>query len=149
MADDKAYEDFLNRANDTGGGVEAKESKGYKTKSVNAKVPAALEGVEEYYTSDADEPFEVVSLGFEGSDVSAEDLKRLIGHDAEVASIGEGKFDPQGQYKKVVDAVKKAGDGKVKVFRVGLGATRAEYYVVSVDEKEGRVVGLKALSVES
>lgn len=71
MADDKAYEDFLNKANDTGGEVEAKDSKGYKTKSVNAKVPEVLEGVEEYYTSDADEPFEVVSLGFEGSDISA------------------------------------------------------------------------------
>ena len=45
--------------------------------------------------------------------------------------------------------MKKAGDGKVKVFRVEHGSTRSEYYVVSVDEKEGRVVGLKALSVES
>jgi hypothetical protein len=66
-----------------------------------------------------------------------------------VASISEKEFDPQGQYKKVIDAVKKAGDGKVRVFRVEHGSTRVEYYVVSVDEKEGRVVGLKALSVES
>jgi hypothetical protein len=66
-----------------------------------------------------------------------------------VSSISEKEFDPQGQYKKVVDAVKKAGDGTVKVFKVEHGATRVEYYVVSIDEKEGRVVGLKALSVES
>lgn len=66
-----------------------------------------------------------------------------------MSSVGEKEFDPQGQYKKVVDAVKKAGDGKAKVFRVEHGSTRAEYYVISVDEKEGRVVGLKALSVES
>lgn len=35
------------------------------------------------------------------------------------------------------------------VFRVELSETRAEYYVISVDEKKGAIVGLKALSVES
>lgn len=49
----------------------------------------------------------------------------------------------------MVEAVKKVGSGEVKVFRVQHGGTRAEYYVVSLDEKAGRVVGLKALSVES
>jgi len=76
-------------------------------------------------------------------------LKALIGHDADVSALDEKEFDPQGQYKDVVDAVKKAGDGKVRVFRVELEGSRAEYYVVSVDKGEGRVVGLKALSVES
>jgi predicted aspartyl protease len=55
----------------------------------------------------------------------------------------------ESQYKKVVDAVKGAGNGEVKVFKVQIDGTRAEFYVVAVDEKEGRVVGLKALSVES
>lgn len=55
----------------------------------------------------------------------------------------------ESQYKKVIDAVKQAGSGDVKVFKVEIDGTRAEYYVVAVDEKEGRVVGLKALSVES
>lgn len=55
----------------------------------------------------------------------------------------------ESQYKKVVEAVKKAGNGEVKVFKVQIDGTRAEYYVVGVDEKEGRVVGMKALSVES
>ena len=55
----------------------------------------------------------------------------------------------EGQYKNVLDAVRKAGSGAVKVFKVDLDHSRAEYYVVAVDEKEGRVVGLKALSVES
>lgn len=45
--------------------------------------------------------------------------------------------------------MKAAGDGTVKVFRVELSGTRAEYYVVGVDKAEGRIVGLKALSVES
>ena len=45
--------------------------------------------------------------------------------------------------------MKQAGNGSVKVFKVDLGSTRAEYYVVTVDEEKGRIVGLKALSVES
>lgn len=73
-------------------------------------------------------------------------MKKLLGHDSDVESVDEKQF---GQYKKVLDAVKSAGNGKVSVFRVEHGGTRAEYYVVSVDEKEGRVVGLKALAVES
>jgi len=59
------------------------------------------------------------------------------------------EFDPKGQYKSVLDAVKKAGSKDVGIFRVEHGSTRAEYYVVSVDNKEGRLVGLKALAVES
>jgi hypothetical protein len=35
------------------------------------------------------------------------------------------------------------------VFKVGIDGRRSEFWVVSVDEGEGRVVGLKALSVES
>jgi predicted phage tail protein len=81
--------------------------------------------------------------------LSTDELKRLIGHDAEVESVQEKEFDPRGQYNGVLEAVKSVGNGKVGVFRVVLGGTRSEYYVVSVDEKEGRVVGLKALAVES
>lgn len=61
--------------------------------------------------------------------------------------VNQTKF--AGQYKTVIDAVKKAGNGEVKVFRVDLDKTRAEYYVVSVDKDGGSIVGLKALSVES
>ena len=45
--------------------------------------------------------------------------------------------------------MKAAGNGTVKVFRVELEGARAEYYVVSVDKEGKKVVGLKALSVES
>jgi len=55
----------------------------------------------------------------------------------------------ESQYAKVLDVVKEAGNGEVKVFKVQLEGTRAEYYVVSVDAKGKKVVGLKALSVES
>lgn len=59
-------------------------------------------------------------------------------------------FDPRGQYKSVVDAVKKAtGKNEVQVFRVELDGTRSEVWVVGVDESGDRIVGLKALVVES
>lgn len=73
-------------------------------------------------------------------------MKKLLGRD-QVEEVKEKGFETQ--YKKVIDAVKKAGSGQVKVFRVELEGTRAEYYVVSVDKEGGKVVGLKALSVES
>lgn len=75
------------------------------------------------------------------------DLKKLLGGDKDVEEVKGTDFESQ--YKKVIDAVKKAGNGDVKVFKVEIDGTRAEYYVVGVDEKEGRIVGLKALSVES
>jgi len=80
------------------------------------------------------------------ADVLTDDLKKVIGRDKVEQVEGTGF---ESQYKKVVDAVKQAGDGTVKVFRVELQGARAEYYVVTVDKKEGRLVGLKALAVES
>lgn len=73
-------------------------------------------------------------------------MKKLLDED-KVEEVKEKGFETQ--YKNVIDAVKKAGNGEVKVFRVELEGTRAEYYVVSVDKNGGKVVGLKALSVES
>ncbi|CAA9960244.1 hypothetical protein PTMSG1_03650 [Pyrenophora teres f. maculata] len=145
MSSDADYAAFLDKANQDIGSAEtrdASQKQGYGTKSVNTAVPKMLEQVEEYYVSDADEPFEPVALSFEGSN----DLKKLVGSDKVEEVQGTGF---ESQYKKVVDAVKQAGDGTVKVFRVELEGTRAEYYVVTVDEKEGRLVGLKALAVES
>jgi hypothetical protein len=78
--------------------------------------------------------------------MDTDDLKKLIGSDKVEEVKGTGF---ESQYKKVVDAVKQAGNGIVKTFRVELEGTRAEYYVVTVDDKEGRIVGLKALAVES
>lgn len=73
-------------------------------------------------------------------------MKKLLGKD-QVEEVKEKGW--QTQYKSVVDAVKKVGKGEVKVFRVELEGTRAEYYVVAVDKEGGKLVGLKALSVES
>ena len=73
-------------------------------------------------------------------------MKKLLGQD-KVEEVKEKSFETQ--YKSVFDAVKKAGNSEVKVFRVELEGTRAEYFVVSVDQEGKKVVGLKALSVES
>ncbi len=66
-----------------------------------------------------------------------------------MSELSVKEFDPRGDYKEVIDAVKKAGSGSVKVFRIDHGRTRAEYYVVSVDKKGERIVGLKVKAVES
>ncbi|KAL5116051.1 hypothetical protein ACEQ8H_006063 [Pleosporales sp. CAS-2024a] len=150
MSSDADYASFLDKANqDTGSAQQQSSSskKSYGTKSVDTAVPQALEKVEEYYVSDADEPFEPVALKYAGKSLSAEDVKQLLGGDKEVEEVKGTGF--QSQYKKVVEAVKAAGNGEVKVFRVQMDGTRAEIYVAGLDEKEGRMVGLKALSVES
>lgn len=74
-------------------------------------------------------------------------MKEVLGGKNDVEEVKGTSFTSQ--YKKVVDAVKKAGDGEAKVFKVVLDGTRAEYWVVSVEEEGGKLVGLKALSVES
>lgn len=73
----------------------------------------------------------------------------MVDHKSEVSTLSTQEFDPTGQYEEVLQAVEKAGDGKARVFRVHHGSTRAEYYVVGIDRKGKKVVGLKAKAVES
>jgi len=80
---------------------------------------------------------------------SADEFGELIGVKSEVSTMTTKEFDPQGQYKEVLQAVEKAGDGSARIFRVETGKARAEYYVIGFDEKGGRIVGLRAKSVES
>ncbi len=59
-----------------------------------------------------------------------------------------GEWDAQGQYKEIVHAVREAGKGSdVRVYRISLGGSRVEYWVVAVES--GHLVGAKALAVES
>ena len=76
---------------------------------------------------------------------------KLISHDkAGITMLSTKEFDPRNQYGDVVDAVKQAGTtGHVEVFRVELKGARCEYWIVCVDGKRARVVGLKAGAVES
>ncbi|KAL6703289.1 hypothetical protein ACN47E_009996 [Coniothyrium glycines] len=149
MSSDADYASFLDKANQDTGSAEAKNApkKRFGTKSVDTAVPKILEQVEAYYTSDADEPFEPVALKYNGSRITADDLGKLIGSEKQVEESQQNGFESR--YRKVMDAVKEAGNGEAHVFRVELSETRAEYYVVSLDEKGGAIVGLKALSVES
>jgi hypothetical protein len=73
MSSDADYASFLDKANQDTGSVQQQDTskKGYGTKSVDTAVPQVLEKVEEYYISDADEPFEPVALIFEGKSITA------------------------------------------------------------------------------
>jgi hypothetical protein len=66
MSSDQDYADFLDKANqDTGASKASTQSTKVGTKAVDTEVPKGLESVEEYYVSEADEPFEPVSLKWE------------------------------------------------------------------------------------
>ena len=70
MASDEAYTSFLEKANqDTGANKTSSQSGSAVTKAVDTDVPATLQKVEAYYISDADEPFEPVSLKWKGNDL--------------------------------------------------------------------------------
>lgn len=63
-------------------------------------------------------------------------------------------WDVAGEYKDLVDAVAQVSKGNdVRVYRVSRpgGTTRVEYYVVTREGKgkDARIVGVKALAVES
>lgn len=183
MSSDDAYGSFLDQANqDTGASKPSStpNSSFATTKAVDTDVPAPLQTVELYYTSEADEPFEPVSLKWSGKkmpskgrdfssrrtvaiiDISAvehehanatatpsDEFKDLVEHGSDVSIMSPTEFDPHGQYKAVLKAVERSGDGSSTIFRVDHGKTRAEYYVVGHDQERKRIVGLKAKAVES
>ncbi|KAL8710290.1 MAG: hypothetical protein Q9220_005060 [cf. Caloplaca sp. 1 TL-2023] len=151
MSSDDAYGSFLEQANqDTGSGNATTKDKTKSTRAVNTEVPPGLLNIEQYYTSEADEPFEPVSLQWEGNNMPSEnDFADLISHDSDVSTMSTKEFDPHGKYRDVLQAVEKAGDGKSRIFRVGQGKTRTEYYIVGLDRNASKVVGMKAKAVES
>lgn len=76
MSSDDAYGAFLDQANqDTSASkTSTKRSSPAETKTVNTEVPALLQKVERFgtYTSEADEPFEPVSLRWDGDELPTE-----------------------------------------------------------------------------
>ncbi|KAL8935531.1 MAG: hypothetical protein Q9211_004651 [Gyalolechia sp. 1 TL-2023] len=151
MSSDDAYSSFLDQANqDTSASKATANNKTARTKAVDTEIPVGLQNVDQYYTSEADEPFEPVSLRWDGNNMPSEDeLADLVGHDSEVSTMSTKEFDPRGLYKDVLQTVEKAGDGQSRIFRIGYGKTRVEYYVIGLDREKGRVVGLKAKAIES
>lgn len=68
-----------------------------------------------------------------------------------IETLDPATFDPRNEYSSVIDAAATAaGVGKkaIKVFRVELGRSRCEYWVVGLKE-ETRVVGFRAKAVET
>ena len=79
MSSDDAYGSFLEQANQSTGASKTPEKPSFAyMRVVDTNVPGTLQNVEQYYTSDADEPFEPVSLKWVGEDVPSESTKRFV-----------------------------------------------------------------------
>jgi hypothetical protein len=79
MGSDEDYSSFLDKANqDTGADKATTQSKKASTKAVDTSVPKSLEEVEEYYVSEADEPFEPVSLKWDGDDLPSDSTSAFL-----------------------------------------------------------------------
>ncbi|KAF5026108.1 hypothetical protein F66182_1796 [Fusarium sp. NRRL 66182] len=157
MSNDDDYMAFLNKANqDTGVGASTQEKTTFKAKDQGSEVPKSIINVckKAVYTSDADEPFEEVSLQWEGNNGLPSDIEfaKLINHSspdsADIQILDPLTWDSRGQYTEVIDAVREASQGNdVRVYQVSRDATRTEYWVVS--HADGKLIGAKALAVES
>jgi hypothetical protein len=161
MASDEAYMDFLNKANEdvSGGGAQSAQQSGsskFKAVDTGAEVPSAIQRAvkDAFYVSDADEPFEGVSLKWngEGGLPDEDQFAKLIDYSqpdkAEISIMDPTDWDTKGQYNNLLDAVREAGKGNdVRVYKVTRDKTRVEYYLVT--NADGHVVGVKALAVES
>lgn len=73
---DNAYSSFLDQANqDTGASKASTKSKSAAAKAVDTDVPVTLQKVDQYYTSESDEPFEPVSLKWSGKNMPSESMQ--------------------------------------------------------------------------
>lgn len=74
MSSDEAYSSFLEQANqDTGTSREDSSTIAtINTKNVDTEVPRQLQSIKQYYTSEVDEPFEPVSLKWNGPELPSE-----------------------------------------------------------------------------
>ncbi|KAE8336421.1 hypothetical protein BDV24DRAFT_141721 [Aspergillus arachidicola] len=170
MSDD-AYMNFLNKANadlDAARAQQAQDSPTVRTETVETgvSVPAPLTSVDAYYTSETDEPFEPVALRWDGASrgifPDPSHLSNLISPNADLSSsittLTPSSFDPRNQYSSALRAVRAAaaessgGDESavaVNVYRVEVGSSRIEYYILAMDAKKSLVVGLRTKAVET
>ena len=163
MSDDASYTSFLDKANaDPKAGSTMAESDSTSQRRSNLDptsssksdaLPASLRNLPDIaYTSDTDSPFEPVMFSFSSAQLpSAAEFGQFLAHgeavDVEELSIKD--FDPQGQYKEIIQKVEQVGKGKkvVKVFRVQASSTRVEYYILTVAER--KLIGVMTRAVES
>lgn len=79
MSSDEAYSSFLDQANqDTGASTTSTTSSPATTKAVDTEIPASLLKVKQYYTSEADEPFEPVALGWSGNNMPTNSANAIL-----------------------------------------------------------------------
>ncbi|KAI1418300.1 hypothetical protein F5Y13DRAFT_151061 [Hypoxylon sp. FL1857] len=165
MASDEDYMAFLDKANrDPSEGYTKPQSSSkqeFKATDDGAQIPAAIQEAtkDAFYVSDADEPFVPVYLAWDEDGKGLpdeEEFVSLIQHpdpsNAQIEIQDPADWDPQGQYKSILDAVQKVGKGNdVRVYRVSKGGAKAEYWVVTTEGKgaNAKLVGAKALAVES
>ncbi|KAF3799637.1 hypothetical protein GCG54_00002341 [Colletotrichum gloeosporioides] len=163
---DADYAAFLDKANqdpNEGYAKPAATKKGeFKAQDEGAEVPKAIQDVlkeDKVYVSDADEPFVGVALAWDEDGKGLPDeveFAQLIQHpdpeNADVELQDPVDWDANGDYKDIIEAVRKAGKGNdVRVYVVPKGGVRTEYWLVTTEGKgkEAKLVGVKALSVES
>ncbi|KAI5291034.1 hypothetical protein KEM54_006594 [Ascosphaera aggregata] len=163
MASDEDYLAFLNKANeDPAAGIHnpsssASPSEGgdVRTKTVTEGeiIPASIKNIDAYYVSDTDADFQPVVLKFDQAKQGKWPVSNREHSLLALLSIQETEvpyWDPRNQYEHVVKAVQRAaGSDEVKIYKVNIGEPRAEYWVLALDKQQGRLVGLKALAVES
>ncbi|KAI0013206.1 hypothetical protein F4779DRAFT_613735 [Xylariaceae sp. FL0662B] len=165
MASDEDYMAFLDKANrDPSEGYAKPQSAGqqeFKAADEGAQIPAAIQEAtkDAFYISDADEPFVPVYLAWDENGRGLPDeeaFASLIQHPtpstAQIEIQDPADWDPQGQYRSILEAVRKAGKGNdVRVYRVSKGGVKVEYWVVTTEGKgaNAKLVGAKALAVES
>ncbi|OAP55508.1 hypothetical protein AYL99_10481 [Fonsecaea erecta] len=165
MSDDSSYLSFLEKANanpKAGQTLAESESTSQRrsqldpttTGSSSAALPASLKALPDItYTSDTDSPFEPVLFNYSGADLPSPDefanCLKSGGGGAVVEELSPRDFDPRGQYGEVIQRVEQAGKGKagVKVYRVELGKTRVEYYILTLGDR--MLVGVVTKAVES
>ncbi|KAI8187065.1 hypothetical protein K4K51_009448 [Colletotrichum sp. SAR 10_75] len=163
---DADYAAFLDKANqdpNEGYAKPAATKKGeFKAQDEGAEVPKAIQDVlkeDKVYVSDADEPFVGVALAWDEGGKGLPDeveFAQLIQHpdpeNADVELQDPVDWDANGDYKDIIEAVRKAGKGNdVRVYVVPKGGVRTEYWLVTTEGKGkgAKLVGVKALSVES
>ncbi len=158
MASDEGYASFLDKANQPTGASRTSTSKSTHQNqqqdltSQSSNTPSVLKSLDVTFTSESDEPFEPFTVAYSGSSLpSALEFAKAIKQDKDsVEEVSVGEFDPRGEYGDVVEAVKKAAGRtrEVRCFTAEGGKSRVFYYVVGLDE-ENRLVGVRAVSVES
>ncbi|KAF8533193.1 hypothetical protein BDD12DRAFT_762423 [Trichophaea hybrida] len=158
MASDADYEAFLLRAQkDYSTGYEGSNhaiSAGTISIHVESDPHPAIKALgERFYISDVDESFEGISFKWQKESLpTADEFSDLTGSGSgsDIEVLEPNEWDRRDMYKDVKNAVSAAcGEGAdLKVYRVGDGV-RVIYYVVSLDEKNGKVVGVRVKAVES